>query len=423
MKEFDKVIGYDEVKLELERLCDLLTRSEKYSALGVTPLGGLLLHGEPGVGKTTMAKCFIEASGRKAFTCRKLKPNGEFVNEIKAIFDEAMKNAPAIVFLDDMDKFANDDRYHRNSEEFIAVQACIDEVKEKNVFVLATANDLDNLPDSLLRAGRFDKVIAVKNPTGKDAVDIIQYYLAKKNYLANIDTEEVARILDGKSCAELETVVNEAGIYAGFAGKEKIDMDDIIRACMRIIYKAPESMEIIEDEFLEQTAYHEAGHTVVAEVLEEGSVSLVSVCQHSGDIGGITSYYQPSRYFRSKKYMEHRVLSLLAGKAATEVKYGDVDVGAKSDLHRVFDIVYRFIDDYCSYGFESWEEKSECSNDLYSRRETQVYTELQRYYQTARKILIQNREFLDKLATALVAKKTLIGKEVRAIKKTCKIAI
>ena len=421
MKEFEKVIGYEDVKMELERICDLLVNTQKYSMLGVTPPGGLLLHGEPGVGKTTMAKCFIQACGRKTFTCRKLKPDGEFVNEIKATFDEAATNAPSIVFLDDMDKFANDDRYHRNSEEFVAVQSCIDEVKGKDVFVLATANDLDNLPDSLLRAGRFDKVIAVKNPTGKDAVEIIRYYLGRKNYLAEIDTEEVARILDGRSCAELETVVNEAGIYAGFEGKEKITMDDIVRACMRIIYKAPETLSPAEDEFLEQTAYHEAGHAVVAEVLEEGSVSLVSVCEHGREIGGITAYYQPDRYFHAKKYMENRVLAVLAGKAATEVKYGETDVGANSDLHRAFDIVTRFIDNYCSYGFESWEEDNSSSNDLHVRREVQVYTELQRYYQTARKILIQNREFLDKLAGALVERKTLIGKDVREIKKSCKI--
>ncbi len=419
MKGFENVIGYADIKRELARICDLLKNEQKYSALGVTPPGGLLLHGEPGVGKTTMAKCFIAVCGRKMFICRKLKPDGEFVNEIKDTFDEAIAHAPSIVFLDDMDKFANDDRYHRNSEEFVALQSCIDEAKGKDVFVLATANDLDNLPDSLLRAGRFDKVISVKNPTGQDAVAIIRHYLGKKNFIGEIDAEEIAKILNGKSCAELETVINEAGIYAGYAGKDKIDMNDIIKACMRVIYKAPES-ETVEDEFLEQTAYHEAGHAVVAEVLEEGSVSLVSVCEHGSGIGGITAYYQPDRYFRAKKYMENRVLAILAGKAATEVKYGETDVGANSDVNRAFGIVARFIDDYCTYGFESRVE-GDSSNALYERREVQIYTEIQRYYQTARKILIQNREFFEKLASSLVEKKTLTGKDIRVIKKTCKI--
>lgn len=351
----------------------------------------------------------------------KLKPDGEFVNEIKAIFDEAVNKAPSIVFLDDMDKYANDDRHHRNSEEFVSVQSCIDEIKGKDVFVLATANDLDNLPDSLLRAGRFDKIIEVNVPKGKDAVKIIEYYLSKKSYVANVDAGEIARILNGKSCAELETVINEAGIYAGYDNKQKIEMDDIVKACMRVIYNAPEVSEQIDDEFLERIAYHEAGHTAVAELLEEGSVSLASVREHGNEIGGITSYYQPDKYWRAKKYMEHRVLSLLAGKAATEVKYGEVDVGSNSDLNRAFELIERFIDHYCSYGFESWEMR-EHSHGVTERKEMQIYTEIERYYQTARKILINNREFLDKLAAALVERKTLIGKDIRAIKATCKMA-
>lgn len=419
MKEFDEVIGYADVKVELEKICDILKNGEKYRKLGVTLPGGLLLHGEPGVGKTTMAKCFIKACGRKAVTCRKFKPDGEFVNEIKAVFDEAVKCAPSVVFLDDMDKFANSDRYHRNTGEMVAVQSCIDEVKGKDVFILATANDLDNFPDSLLRAGRFDKIIEVRSPAGDDAVNIVSYYLGKKNLFGDIDAAEVARILNGKSCAELEAVINEAGIYAGYANKTYIDMDDIIKACMRVIFKAPESLEQDSDEFLEQTAYHEAGHAVVAEVLEEGSVSIVSVCRHSGDVGGITAYYQPDRYWKAKKYMENRVLSLLAGKAATEVKYGETDVGAESDIRRAFDIVKRFVDNYCSYSFDRWVMHDDPSESLTVRKEMQIYSEIERYYQNARKILIQNREFLDKLAAALVEKKTLTGRDIRELRKIC----
>lgn len=107
MSEFDKIVGYNDVKKELVRICDVIKNSEKYQALGVASLGGLLLDGVPGVGKTLMANCFIDESGLKAFVCRKNKPDGEFVNVIKSTFDEASKNAPSIVFLDDMDKFAN----------------------------------------------------------------------------------------------------------------------------------------------------------------------------------------------------------------------------------------------------------------------------------------------------------------------------
>ena len=419
MKEFDKVIGYASVKVELERISDVLRNSEKYAKLGVTTPGGLLLHGEPGVGKTTMAKCFIEACGRKTFTCRKLKPNGDFVNEISHIFEQAIEAAPSIVLLDDFDKYANDDDMHRNSEEYVAVQSCIDDAKGKNVFVLATANSLKNLPDSLLRAGRFDKIIEVKNPTGKEAEAIVSYYLKQKCFVADVNVSEIARILDGKSCADLETVINEAGIYAGFGGRENIDMDDIVRACMRVIFNAPESLEGYSDEVVEKIAYHEAGHAVVAEILEPESVNIVSVCTHDSHTGGITSLYQPKEYFTSKNYMENRVRSLLAGKAATEVKYGNVDVGANSDLNRAFSIVERFVDDYCSTSFDRFERR-DTSNTTLLLKEMQVASEMERYYAEARKILIKNREFLDKLAIALVQKKTVIARDIKVIKATCK---
>lgn len=422
MNNFDKIIGYKEIKLELERICDILNNAEKYAKLGVTIPAGLLLHGEPGVGKTTMAQCFVKSVNRKVFVCRKKDIDCALSHHITWLFEEAAKTAPSIVFLDDLDKFANEDKYHRNAEEFVTVQSCIDEVKGKNVFVLATANDLDNLPDSLLRAGRFDKSIEVKNPTGKDAEEIIKYYLSQKSYVGDLDVTSIARILDGKSCAELETVINEAGVYAGYEGKSQIEMDDVVRACMRVIFQAPQSLNDCDPDFAERVAYHEAGHAVVAELLEPGSVSIVSTCPHGAEIGGITGYYQTDKYWYSKRRMENRVMALLAGKAAIEIKYGEVDVGANSDLHRAFDIATRFIDNYCSYGFEGWQEEREASNDLFSRRETQIYTEMSRYYQQARKLLVDNREFLDKLAHALIERKTLINKDIQQIRSSCKLA-
>jgi AAA+ superfamily predicted ATPase len=166
---FAPVIGYKSIKKELIRICDIMRNRDFYAKLGVSVPSGLLLSGEPGLGKTLMANCFIKASGRTAFVCRKDKPDGDFVKHIKNTFEEAVKFAPSIVFLDDMDKFANGDEYHKNSEEFVTVQSCIDDCKGKEVFVLATINDNDSIPSSLLRAGRFDNRIEVQAPKGADA--------------------------------------------------------------------------------------------------------------------------------------------------------------------------------------------------------------------------------------------------------------
>ena len=417
MSEFDKIIGYKDVKAELIRLCDVIKNGEKYKALGVAPVGGLLLDGEPGVGKTLMANCFIKESGRTAFVCRKNKPDGEFVNEIKNTFNEAANNAPSIILLDDMDKFANEDGFHRNAEEYVTVQSCIDEVKGKEVFVLATTNGTDNLPDSLLRAGRFDAIIEVKAPEGQDAVDIVKYYLSMKKSVSEVNAEDVARLLTGKSCAELETVINTAGQYAGYAEKEYIDMDDITRACLRVIYDAPESTAPHNKTVLERVAYHEAGHTVAAEILESGSVDLVTVRGNTGNVGGFTAYHSPDEYWASKKCMENRVIAILAGKAATEVVFGETDTGANSDLHRAFDIVKRFVDDYCSYGFGYWVDRDN-SQTLIARKEDRVIADLENYYAAAQKLLVENRAFLDNVAKKLQAKDTLVYSEIREIKET-----
>ena len=148
MSAFDKIIGYEEIKRDLIRMADTLKNREAYEHLGASAPMGLLLHGEPGVGKSLMAECLIEESGRKAFVCRKTQTNEKFVETIKEVFDQAAQNAPSIVFLDDMDKFANDDEDHCNSEEYVTVQSCIDEVKNKEVFVLATVNEMRCLPRS-----------------------------------------------------------------------------------------------------------------------------------------------------------------------------------------------------------------------------------------------------------------------------------
>ncbi len=422
MSEFDKIIGYKDIKTELNRLCDVIKNADKYRVLGVAPIGGLLIDGEPGVGKTLMANCFIKESGRKAFVCRKNKPDGEFVNEIKNVFTEAVENAPSIILLDDMDKFANEDDYHRNAEEYVTVQSCIDEIKGKDVFVLATTNGTENLPRSLLRAGRFDCIINVEAPEGEDAVEIVKYYLSQKRAVAEIDAAEIARLLNGKSCAVLETVINTAGQYAGYENKEMIDVDDITRACLRVIYDAPESTTPHNPVILKRTAYHEAGHTVVAEILEPGCVNLVSVRKNTGTVGGFTAYHNPDNYWISKIHMENRVIAILAGKAATEIVFGEVDTGANNDLRRAFDIVQRFADNYCSYGFGCWTERNN-SSSLMTRKEDRVIADMENYYAKAKRILVENKSFLEMLANRLQEKDTLVSSEIKEIKEKAVVRI
>lgn len=422
MKELDKIIGYKFIKGELEKICDMFTNFEKYKKLGAEIPHGLLLFGAPGVGKTLMANCLIKASKRKAFVIRKNKPDESFVEEIQKTFDEALKNAPSIVFLDDMDKFANEDVFHKNADEFVTIQSCMDEVKDKGVFVLATANDLRSVPNSLLRAGRFCKKLEIEKPRGKDAEQIVKYYLGRKKYVDDIDTIEIARLLNGRSCAELETIINEAGIYAAFENKEKIEKCDIIKACMKILFDSPESDFCKSAEEKERTAVHEAGHTIVSEILEQKKVTLVSIANHTSRIGGLTSYYNDEQEVCTKARLVNRIKVALAGKAATEVVYGEVDVGANGDLHKAFDLVTSLCDDYCSYGFNKFIHH-DASDELKSRLDSAVAEYMQNYYNETKNLIVKNRDFLDKLTAELVEKDTLLLNDIQKVRESCKIVL
>ena len=239
MRELDKVIGYDGIKREMDRILDVLRNPEQYTTLGVHVPKGILLYGEPGIGKSLLARCFMAESQRPFYIIRKNKSDGEFVDHIRKVFREAAENAPSMILLDDLDKFANADSNHRNAEEYVTVQACIDEVRDKEVFVIATVNNIHSLPGSLKRSGRFDKTFRMSFPKGKTAVKIISYYLSKKKVCETVDAEEIARFCSGWNCADMETVVNAAGIHAGYEGKSLIGQEDLIYACLRKHFNNP----------------------------------------------------------------------------------------------------------------------------------------------------------------------------------------
>ena len=265
MNEFDKIIGYESEKEELVRLCDTLKNRAKYAKLGMNMPQTLLLYGPSGVGKTLMAKAFIAESKRKVFYCKKDKSDGEFIAAIKDTFAEAKKKAPSIIFFDDMDKFAEDNlNQNCNKEEFVAIQSGLEDIRGANVFVIATANDICNLPNSLLRAGRFGRQIHVEVPDYDDSVKIIEHYLTGKNVAEDVHAELLARTLQGKSCAVLEEIMNEAAMYAGFDEEaEKICLEHVEKAIPRVLFKTIPEREK-NGRARELAAYHEAGHALVA---------------------------------------------------------------------------------------------------------------------------------------------------------------
>lgn len=411
MDALDQIIGYEGLKRELKKLADIMKNTEKYKALGAKLPHGIMLFGEPGVGKSLMANCLIQASGWNHYVCRKNKPDGEFVNHIRETFSNAMQNEPAIVLLDDLDKFSSEDRYNNNSEEYVTVQACMDEAKDKQVVVIATVNDTFLLPDSLRREGRFDEKIEVQNPQGDDAKKIIKYYLGQKKFVADLDIDEVARLLNGFSCAELESLINKAGVTAGYAGKTQIEMEDILRAYIKTSFHAPLSSFSRTEKQLEVLAYHETGHAIAAELLQPGSVSLITIANHMGSIGGFTAYYECDDYWIDKKYMENRIITLLAGRATTELKFGKVDIGAKSDIERAHKIVKRLMSELCEFGFSNY-FRSERGEPMPDHIAKEIAHELDKYYLKTKELIAANMPLVEKIAKTLMKKEMLSRAEI-----------
>ncbi len=409
MEYFSSVIGYEDIKAELARICDVLRKPEKYERLGVSIPYGVLLYGDHGMGKTLLAECFIRECGCPVFGIPKEEPGCNVADAIREAFAEARNaGSEAIVFLDNLD---DDD----DVNVYVALKACMDDCRKAGVFVLAAAKDKDDIPDCLLRPGRFDKVIELDRPDLEDTEKILKYYLAEKKCAADVDAREIAEIMQRHSCSDLEMVVNDAGIYAGFNGRNAITQEDLLRACMCLAFASPEKAGAVRERELLETAVHEAGHVVVSEVLDNGSVTVVSIGSHTGGYDGITLVSDVKISGRYKERIERQVIRGLAGRAASEIALGMVDVSCADDLERTFSRVERLVDDLCAFGFDAYESKNS-SEALRAKKEGIIAEKMAAYYQTAKDILVNNRAFLDKVTEELMQHRILRKKDIKRIR-------
>ncbi len=411
---FERLVGYENVKKQLSLVVDMMRDPCKYERIGARMIHGVLLHGAPGTGKTTFARELIDACGVGARVIRKDRPGDGFVDHIREEFAQAMAEAPSIVLLDDLDKFS-DDRHLFRSEEMVTVQACMDDAHGTGVLVMATANDIDDFPDSLLRSGRFDMVIEVECPAGDDSRRIVEHYLAERGCGEGLDSEEIARLLDGGSCAQLEAVINEAAMLAAFDVRDRMDENDVFCAAMRVLHDLDTIVAAGNGGRPGEVEVHEAGHAVVAEILEPGSVNFV-FADGEGAQRGLTSCRNPESSV-SMEQLENKATVLLAGKAACDLVLGIVDPGCRDDLRKAYHLVAGIVDNYCAYGFTNWEGVCQDGNSdaLLARKETIVSFEIQKHYMKARKILMNNRDLLDRVSDELAARGAISFRGLREI--------
>lgn len=419
MNAFDKIIGYEGIKIELTQLCDILQHRERYEKLGAKLPQGLLIYGKPGMGKTLMANCLIESSGLKAYTIRKNRGGNTLMESINNVFDEAKRNSPSIVFIDDMDKFANEDNSHCVAQEYIAIQSKIDEINGSDVFVTATVNDKDKLPDSLLRSGRFDRKIKVALPSDEDSEEIVKHYLKTKKISKDINYEDITKMICYNSCAELETILNEAAINAGFAKRDSICTEDILEAVLRIEYNAPKlSLKTTSEQF-RKTAIHEAGHVVICEVLCQGSVGIASIRSSSKS-------YAEGFVRRCKEFPNRSCDTLisLGGKVATELYYPEENAsGCRTDIRRALKNIRKEITELGTCGIGMIDASIHGYNvteNLNTRVEAIAYAELEKSILKVRDILIKNRVFLEKVIDGMIEKETLLYSDIQALRSDVK---
>lgn len=417
MSAFDRIVGYEEVRLELEQICDMIKAPASYAALGARIPRGIMLTGDPGVGKTLMAECFIKESALASFTLRREKNDGAFTRSISGTFARAKLEAPAIVLLDDLDKFANGDDQHRNAAEYVAVQSCMDDARDSGVFVIATVNNEDLLPDSLKRAGRFDRVIRVDSPCFSEACAIIRHYLKDRPLAEDVDIDDISHMVGYDSCAALETILNDAAIRAGYRHSDAIGMVDMVEAVLRTQYGASGN-DVKSDDRVRSAALHEAGHLTVSEALLPDSVGFASIrARGKGECDGFVHRFDPAERYTD----ETEIRTLLAGKVAVELYEAHTYAhGCEDDVKRAYHRISDMVGKRCfsGYGFmnvdDTWYRP--VSEIEKARIEAVVQAEMERCAREVRDILIRNRAFLERVASELAEKKVLLYSDIRRLR-------
>lgn len=418
--KFENIVGYEQIKKELELINNAISNYKLLRPKGIITPRGVVLVGAPGLGKTLFATEFAKESKREIFLVRKTEPSVNFCKRFKAILEDASLKQPSIIVLDDMDQWKNSDRFEENSDVFSILQSYIDDCIGSDVFIFATVNSLFKIPESLYRSGRLNP-IKLYEPCFNDKKRIIELNLKKYKMNRDIDIDYIAKLLQDKSCADLEEVINRAGILAGYKGHTEISTIDIVESVLRLNTSIPLDTSSRVTQLLKQVAYHEAGHVLVSECLEPGSV-IVSTIDGNGSPSGYTMYFQEDESKKSYKARLIRVLTLLAGKAAEEIVFGLPSTGCFSDLERAGDVISEEVSDLGLFGFmclDSHNNKSSESSKWV--KNLKITTLLEEYYLRVKYMIVSNREFLNQIADALLDKRLLISKDINDIRKKCLI--
>ena len=439
---FKQVAGLEEEKQELEEIVDYLKNPKKYQQMGAHIPRGVLLVGPPGTGKTYISKAVAGEAGVPFFSISGSDFVEMFVgvgaSRVRDLFTDAKKNAPCIVFIDEIDAVGrrrgagigggNDEREQTLNQLLVEMDGFDG---NEGIIVLAATNRPDVLDPAILRPGRFDRQVTISTPDVKGREEVFKLYAENKPVDANVDLKVLAKRTPGFTPADIENMMNEAALLTARRNGTIIHMDDLEEAITRVIAGPKKRSRVMSEKERTLTAYHEAGHAIAMRATPDSDPVHQVTIMPRGRAGGFTLQLpEEDRFYETKTDMEKDIVHLLGGRVAEAVVLGDISTGASNDLERAtktaHDMVtkYGMTDAIGPVNYSDAEEvflgrdftsKQNYSESLASKIDDEVRRIMDESYAKTKKLLEDNREALDRVAAALLEMETLDAEEFEAI--------
>ena len=441
---FKDVAGADEEKGELEEIVDFLKQPKRYIEMGARIPKGVLLVGPPGTGKTLLAKAIAGEAGVTFFSISGSDFVEMFVgvgaSRVRDLFEQAKKNAPCIIFIDEIDAVGrqrgaglgggHDEREQTLNQLLVEMDGF---GVNEGIIMIAATNRPDILDPALLRPGRFDRRILVGAPDVKGREEVLKVHTRNKHLSEDVDLKVLAKMTPGFSGADLENLTNEAALLAVRGGKSSIDMADIEEAITRVIAGPEKKSRVVSEYDRRITAVHESGHAVVSNVLEYADpVHEISIIQRGMAAGYTMNLPEEDRTHTSKKQLKDKMVELLGGRVAEKLVIGDISAGAKNDIDRASHIARSMVMEYgmsdvigpISFGNSDGGEvflgrdigkSSNISEETSAKIDEEIKKLIDEAYNRAESILRENISKLNAVTDVLLQKEKIDGDEFREI--------
>ncbi len=437
---FKDVAGQDEAKESLQEVVDFLHNPAKYSRIGARLPKGALLVGPPGTGKTLLAKAVAGEAHVPFFSLAGSDFVEMFVgvgaSRVRDLFREADKNAPCIIFIDEIDAIgkSRDSRYGGNDEREQTLNQLLSEMdgfdSSKGILILGATNRPETLDKALLRPGRFDRRIIVDKPDLKGRIDTLKVHAENVKLDETVNFEDVALATSGAVGSDLANMVNEAAINAVKGGREFVSQKDLMDAVEIVLVGKEKKDRVLSKEERRIVSYHEIGHALVSALQKnsEPVQKITIVPRTMGALGYVMQVPEEEKYLNSEAELRAMLVTTLAGRAAEEIVFDTVTTGASNDIEKATKIARSMVTQYGmskKFGLMSLESVEDrylngrtvmnCSDETAADIDNEVMKLLKESYKEAKKLLKENRKILDKLAAFLIKRETITGAEFMKI--------